>query len=134
MLVSLDGSGALARQLYRALRGAILGGVLPPGARLPSSRALASEVGVSRNTVLLAYAQLLDEGYVTGRRGSGTYVPSELPDAMTAVAPEARRRTDGPAREPRLSQAAQRVGTRLVTWAPRPERVPYDFRYGRPAF
>src|SRR5215470_2229881 len=52
MLVSLDGSGPLARQLYRALRGAILGGVLPPGARLPSTRSLATEVGVSRNTVL----------------------------------------------------------------------------------
>ena len=134
MLVSLDGSGALARQLYRALRGAILGGVLPPGARLPSSRALASEVGVSRNTVLLAFAQLLDEGYVAGRQGSGTYVPAELPDAMTAVAPEAPRRASAPARPPRLSQAARRIGSRELSWAPRPARVPYDFRYGRPAF
>ena len=133
MLVSLDGSGPLARQLYRALRGAILGGVLPPGARLPSTRSLATEVGVSRNTVLLAYAQLLDEGYVAGRQGSGTYVPVELPDAMTAVAPVPRLAAE-PARQPRLSQAARRVGSREVTWAPRAGRVPYDFRYGRPAF
>src|SRR5271156_4009709 len=85
MLVSLDGGGPLALQLYRALRSAILGGALPPDARLPSTRALAIDVGVSRNTALLAYAQLFAEGYVTGRRGSGTYVRGELPDAMTAV-------------------------------------------------
>ncbi len=135
LLVKLDGSGPLALQFYRALRGAILNGALSPGARLPSTRALASEAGVSRNTVLLAYAQLLSEGYAAGRQGSGTYVPPELPDTMTAVAsPGAPRPTGTRTHAPRLSQVARRIGGRDVTWAPAPARVPYDFRYGRPAF
>ena len=75
----LDGRGAIYRQLYRALRGAILAGRARPGSRLPSTRWIATETGVSRNRVVIAYAQLLDEGYVTGRVGSGTYVASELP-------------------------------------------------------
>jgi GntR family transcriptional regulator/MocR family aminotransferase len=135
MLIKLDGSGPLALQLYRALRRAILSGALPPGARLPSTRGLAAETGVSRNTVLLAYAQLLGEGYAAGRRGSGTYVPAELPDAMTAVAASGAPRPAGRRlRAPRLSRLARRVSGRAVTWAPPPQRVPYDFRYGRPAF
>lgn len=135
MLVKLDGSGPLALQLYRAVRSAILGGALPPGARLPSTRGLAAETGVSRNTVLLAYAQLLDEGYAAGRQGSGTYVPAELPDAMTAVAPPGSLRAAGRRPRPaRLSRFARRVGGRAITWSPLPTRLPYDFRYGRPAF
>jgi GntR family transcriptional regulator/MocR family aminotransferase len=135
MLVSLDGAGPLALQLYRALRSAILGGALPPDARLPSTRALATDVGVSRNTVLLAYGQLLAEGYVAGRRGSGTYVRAELPDAMTAVAPKRVAAVAGHSSSPpNLSAFARRVGNRTVSWAPPDLRVPYDFRYGRPAF
>ena len=51
--------GSLYRQLYERVRAAILQGQLEPGARLPSSRALASELGVARNTVALAYELLL---------------------------------------------------------------------------
>jgi GntR family transcriptional regulator/MocR family aminotransferase len=64
----------LYRQIYRALREAMLGGRLLPGVRLPSTRTLATELGVSRNTVLAAYDQLLAEGYLDGRVGSGTVV------------------------------------------------------------
>ena len=53
---------------------AILGGTLVPGTRLPSSRALADDLSVSRTTTLLAYEQLLAEGYLAARRGSGTFV------------------------------------------------------------
>ncbi len=134
MLISLDGGGPLALQVYRAVRSAILGGALPPGARLPSTRALAGDAGVSRNTALLAYAQLMAEGYVSGRRGSGTYVRAELPEASIAVRrsvlPTARRN----APVPRLSCLAQRLAPGTVSWAPRGRRLPYDFRYGRPAF
>lgn len=70
----------LHRQLYDGLRQAILGRRLAPGARLPSSRALAAELGLSRNTVLAALDQLVSEGYVAGRSGSGTFVAPELPD------------------------------------------------------
>jgi GntR family transcriptional regulator/MocR family aminotransferase len=72
----------LQRQVYNAVRRAILDGVLDPGARLPSSRALADDLRVSRTTTLLAYEQLLAEEYVETRRGSGTFVTVELPDDL----------------------------------------------------
>jgi GntR family transcriptional regulator / MocR family aminotransferase len=64
----------LHRQVYVALRSAILDGRLLPGARVPSTRWLASDLGISRFPVLSAYEQLLHEGYFEGRVGSGTYV------------------------------------------------------------
>src|SRR4051794_7445195 len=70
----------LHRQLYDALRGAIVGGRLPAGSRLPSTRELAAEAGVSRVTVAVAFDQLRSEGYVEARAGSGTFVCSGLPD------------------------------------------------------
>src|SRR5262245_66392820 len=72
--------GALQQQIYAGIRRAILDGVLGPGERLLSSRALAADLGVSRTTSLLALEQLLAEGYLTTRPGSGTYVARELPD------------------------------------------------------
>ncbi len=79
-----DAPEPLFRQLYGELRQAILGGRLMPGARMPASRAFADELEVSRNTVLGAYEQLLSEGYLEMRPGSGTYVAADLPD----LAPE----------------------------------------------
>jgi len=70
------------RQLYRLLRQAILDQVLTIDTRLPSSRDLALELSISRNTVLYAYEQLLAEGYVEARSGSGTYVADTVPDTM----------------------------------------------------
>lgn len=64
----------LHRQVYGALRGAILDGSLRAGARVPSTRALAADLGISRFPVLTAYEQLSHEGYLEGRVGSGTYV------------------------------------------------------------
>ncbi len=65
--------------LHGQLRAAILDGRLRPGVRLPSTRALASAYGVSRNTAVAAYDRLLSEGYVAARRGSGTVVNASLP-------------------------------------------------------
>jgi GntR family transcriptional regulator / MocR family aminotransferase len=62
------------RQLYAAIRSAILAGRLRPGARLPSTRTLAADLGVSRTTTEEAFAQLEAEGYLTRRTGDGTYV------------------------------------------------------------
>ena len=62
----------LYRQLYFAIREAILEGRLRPGTRLPSTRSLASDLDVSRNTVVIAFDQLLAEGYVEGRTGAGS--------------------------------------------------------------
>ncbi|GAA4738378.1 PLP-dependent aminotransferase family protein [Nocardioides endophyticus] len=70
------------RQLYEQIRSSILAGQLPAGTRLPASRQLALENGVSRNTVLAAFEQLHAEGYIEGRHGSGTYVARTLPDRM----------------------------------------------------
>ncbi|WP_421861571.1 PLP-dependent aminotransferase family protein [Parvibaculum sp.] len=82
--IALDGSAEvpLYRQLYEALREAILAGRLHPGGRLPSSRMLAGELGVGRNTVLAAYEQLAAEGYLEGQVGAGTRVAAILPDSL----------------------------------------------------
>ncbi|GJM21066.1 MAG: GntR family transcriptional regulator [Planctomycetota bacterium] len=80
-MIPVDRAAAepLHRQVCESLRQSILEGKLSPGARLPSSRALASDLGVSRNTVLLAFEQLLAEGYLSARVGSGTQVARNLP-------------------------------------------------------
>jgi GntR family transcriptional regulator/MocR family aminotransferase len=71
----------LYRQLYLRLRESILSGSLRPGQRLASSRVLASQMGVARNTVLHAYLQLEVEGYIAAERGSGHYVSPLLAGA-----------------------------------------------------
>lgn len=67
--------------VFDRLRLGILAGTFTGGARLPPSRHLADELGVSRQTVVLAYERLSAEGYVRTRIGSGTFVASDLPDA-----------------------------------------------------
>ena len=84
-------------QLWSGLKGLIRERSIGPGARLPSSRRLAADLGVSRATVLAALDQLAAEGYVQGRRGSGLFVSSHIPDA--ARAPALRQRS-GPAPVP----------------------------------
>jgi GntR family transcriptional regulator/MocR family aminotransferase len=81
------GEGALSRQLYLAMRAAILEGRLGAGDRLPASRVLAADLGVSRNTALAAVEQLASEGYLETRRGSGCYVARDLPDARPTPVP-----------------------------------------------
>ncbi len=66
--------------VYRQIRERILKGVLPSGARLPSTRNLAERWNVSRSTVEAAYDQLRSEGYTAGAVGSGTYVSAVIPD------------------------------------------------------
>ncbi|MDT8991256.1 PLP-dependent aminotransferase family protein [Curvibacter sp. APW13] len=71
----------LHRQLYEALRRAMLDGKLAAGDRLPSSRELTADLKLSRNTVVAALSQLSVEGYLVSRVGSGTYVSDTLPRA-----------------------------------------------------
>lgn len=80
-----DASAPLYRQLYERLRAGILTGQLETGARLPSTRALASELGVSRTTTALAYEQLLLEGYIESRVGDGTRVARLQPEQLFQV-------------------------------------------------
>ena len=85
--------------LEEALRDAVRSGQLSPGTRLPSSRALASDLQVARNTVADAYAQLVAEGWLTAQRGSSTRVAERIavPD------PAGQRRPPAAAREPRYN-------------------------------
>ena len=76
--LQLDGRGPLRAQLTRALKSAVFLGRVGQGGRLPATRLLARELGVSRNTVLAAYDQLRAEGFVDGRGGSGSYVVPRL--------------------------------------------------------
>jgi len=85
--VSLDPHAGtpLHRQLYTAIRAAILSRQLQGGTRLPSTRSLAADLGVSRNTVLAAFEQLASEGYLAARPGVGTVVASAIPDELQSV-------------------------------------------------
>lgn len=85
--VELDRSSGVPmhRQLYDFLRESILSGRLGGGLRLPATRTLAEELGVSRNTVMGAFDQLLAEGYMEGKVGAGTYVARVLPDDLLNV-------------------------------------------------
>jgi GntR family transcriptional regulator/MocR family aminotransferase len=100
------------RRIFELVRHAILAHRLQGGAKLPSTRGLAIELGFSRNTVLVAYEQLLAEGYIESRTGSGSYVADTLPSYLREAAPEPVDRPDNAA--PRnLSQRG-----RTVTAAP----------------
>ena len=116
----------LFSQVYAGVRAAILSGVLPAGGRLPSTRDLADQLGISRTVVLLAYDQLLAEGFAEGRRGSGTYVARSLQRG-------ALKRAEKPARL-RLSRfgnaTSDAAGT--LTFPNRPRsHFRYDFAFGR---
>ena len=88
--VALDGTGPTYAQIYRGLRRAILEGRAEPGLRLPATRALAGDLGVSRTTVLAAYEQLLAEGYAEARVGAGTFVAAQLPARAPRAGPPCR--------------------------------------------
>lgn len=73
-----DSSLGLQHQLRQKIMDAIYRGVLPPGSKLPSSRSLSLRLGVSRNTVTLAYAALTAEGHLVGRDRSGIFVAEDV--------------------------------------------------------
>ncbi len=77
--------GKLHKKLYNAIRLSILDGSLPTQSRLPPSRDLAAQLNLSRNTVLTVYEQLLAEGYVVSRTGSGTFVAGTVPDSLLSA-------------------------------------------------
>jgi GntR family transcriptional regulator/MocR family aminotransferase len=102
--------------LCAALRTEILEGRLRPGARLPATRDLADEYGLSRGTIVASYEQLKAEGYVSGSTGSGTYVNATIPDDLLGV------RSDGA-----VSRGEQRLplpGRRLSAVARRVDAFP----------
>ena len=76
------GTPPLFRQIYVQVRAAILSGALAPGTKLPSSRAMATKLGVARASAVAAYEQLLTEGYIIARAGSGTFVSTDLSEFL----------------------------------------------------
>ncbi|GAB3131783.1 MocR-like pyridoxine biosynthesis transcription factor PdxR [Novispirillum itersonii] len=96
--VSLDpqGNRPVYVQLYGQLRDLILRRALRPQERLPSSRLVATELGVSRATVIAAYDQLVGEGYIAGRPGSGMYVCPLPEDTLMVTGGHPARRPAGP--------------------------------------
>jgi GntR family transcriptional regulator/MocR family aminotransferase len=120
------------RWLYVELRSAIVDGRLKPGARLPSTRSLAVQYGVSRGTVVTAFKQLRDEGYTSSTVGAGTFVNAE---AIGVQGLESRR---SKIRGPSLSRAtsAKRARTHLdpsTMLLPTSHHVGKAFRSWEPA-
>lgn len=116
--------GPLGRQLYDALRQAVLRGQIRPGERLPSTRMLAADLGVSRNTVTSAFEQLLAEGYIESRVGSGTCVARSLREEPLAAAAGEANNHKRRARRPSLSRRGKMLSSRpvrLLTVAGRPQ-------------
>src|SRR5262245_54006906 len=83
-LIRIDAASVqpLYRQIYESVRRAILEGHLMPGAQLPAARVIGREIGVSRQTVVLAVEQLRAEGYLESRERSGVFISSTLPEDL----------------------------------------------------
>ena len=118
---------SLNRQIYQHLREAILSGSLGGGEKLPSTRDLAEQLGISRTVVVSAYDQLLAEGFAEGRAGSGTYVAKGVGKRTPTSAGRS-----VPLRVSRFGQTASAEWSRM-NFALHPKRsvLPYDFAYGR---
>ncbi len=127
-----DAGGSLQGQLREMLVRAILDGHIPPGDPVPSCRGLARQLGVARNTVVLAYQHLVDEGYLVSRERSGYFVAEDVLAGRAAPAPEtppetpAVRATDWGARL-RMTPSTQRNVERPIDWP----TLPYPFLYGQ---
>src|SRR3974390_2118920 len=100
-------SDPLYRQVYEGYRKAIVDGSLRAGQRVPSTRVLALELGISRMPVLNAYAQLLTEGYFESRIGSGTVVSKSLSDRAW--------KAEGPARSKSPNHEKRRPSNRCLS-------------------
>jgi GntR family transcriptional regulator/MocR family aminotransferase len=103
-------------RLEAALRDAARTARLAPGTRLPSSRALAADLGLARNTVAEAYTQLVAEGWLTARRGSGTTVADRAVSANQVSEPD----LPGPAERARPPRYDLRPGSPDLSLFPRP--------------
>lgn len=124
--LQLDGNGPLHAQLTRALKQALATGQLRQGSRLPPTRFMSQQMGVSRNTVLAAYEQLRIEGYIDGRVGSGSYVtlparPSPAPLETPPLPPQTR-----------FTARARQVHDQDNLPGKRVPGVRFSFQYGAP--
>jgi GntR family transcriptional regulator / MocR family aminotransferase len=122
------GTRTLQEQIYRGIRQSILDGLVSADRRLPSTRSLAADLGVSRTTALLALEQLRAEGYLIARPGSGTFIAPRLPapPAMPVNAP------GKPIARPPFSRRGQLLA-RMQAPDRRASVPPRAFRLGTPA-
>jgi GntR family transcriptional regulator / MocR family aminotransferase len=126
----------LYQALYTHLRAAILSRELQGGMKLPSTRALAEELNISRNTVLNAYRQLLAEGYLEGREGSGTFVSHLLPEQLLAAPPASRARKSARSSQAKTSRPvfSERAKAQIaVSQPPSDGKLPRPFTPEAPA-
>jgi GntR family transcriptional regulator / MocR family aminotransferase len=130
LLPTRDPGMPAIRWLYAALRADILAGRLRPGSRLPATRDLAGQYGLSRGTVVSAFEELKSEGYLHGSAGSGTYVSSVLPEHLLQVAPEPSHKLS--ARKPRPRQLSG-YGVRVQPFPNLESRPTRAFRANLPA-
>ncbi|MEU6350490.1 PLP-dependent aminotransferase family protein [Streptomyces sp. NPDC047072] len=114
-----SGPGGRRAALTRALRDAVRTGRLAPGTRLPPYRSLAADLGVARNTVADAYAELVAEGWLTARQGSGTRVAERTEPPRTAPPRNAVHRTHPPRRPAVRARYDLRQGTPDASAFPR---------------
>lgn len=121
-------SRPLYKQLYESIRREILRGSLKKGVRLPSTRYLAAELGLSRNIVVIAFEQLLAEGYLESRTGAGTIVANTLPEEILQLQ---RRSTNGNRSLSARGVLIRKISLRFPVFEPRLRYAP--FRFGLPA-
>ena len=124
----LKNGDPLSKQIHDWLRRGILAGDLTPGERLPSTRDLAEQLGVSRTVTVWAYDQLLAEGYLEGRAGSGTYISASLEAVRSR-----RIETSTRLRLSRFGSFASSVPAEVDSPGPARKPLRYDFAYGRSA-
>ncbi|WP_420548956.1 PLP-dependent aminotransferase family protein [Curvivirga sp.] len=126
--VDKKSSEPMHRQLYDQIRELILTHRLSAGERLPSTRSLAKDMALSRNTVATAFDQLLAEGYLEGRVGAGSFVSDLLPDEIRPSSTEHQSEETGTSRRG-LSNRGERLA---ALWRGRSKRTP-AFAPGLPA-
>ncbi|WP_394780505.1 PLP-dependent aminotransferase family protein [Undibacterium sp.] len=114
------------RQLYAAIKQAILSGVVQPGMQLPPTRDFCRLLDISRQTVLNAYAQLMAEGYLQGTVGKGTFVSDQLPALARATAVN----TEAGADTPGAAALLRPLSARGLRFSHAQGRM--HFHYGRP--
>lgn len=122
----------LHRQVYEALRQLILAGKLLPKQRLPSTRALAKSLAISRATVTQSYEQLISEGYLQTISGGGTYVCDFLPEEFLHSKRTLQPNTDCVTDNVNLSTYGTNLITNAPLYSPRLS-LPIEFCYGQPA-
>ncbi|MCC8400804.1 PLP-dependent aminotransferase family protein [Paraburkholderia sp. MMS20-SJTN17] len=119
--IAVEGHHDLSGQIYRQLRAGILEGRLAGGTRLPSTRDLATQLGVSRKTTLDVFERLLSEGYLSARAGSGTFVADgleRLPEKRSAQARAVDRTRERAAAQAKAAARAQPL------WEQMPDSLP----------